>query len=111
MIIYDGFYLNGFTRIDKGEAGAIFVRYADEEQDKRKPEISETPLLYGGAGTANYTITIPNPRPRKISDYAIVTRTSKNRYSATIHDEKRIDTFHSESLDGLRRRVAEFFGV
>ena len=32
MTIHDGFYLNGFKRIDKGDDGAIFVRYEDEAQ-------------------------------------------------------------------------------
>ena len=111
MILPSGFYLSGFTRLDKNEAGAVFVRYSEEEQDNRKPEICETPLLYGGAGTANYAISIPKPKARTPQACAIVTRTSKNRYSATVYDEKRIESFHSESLDGLRKKVAEFFSV
>ena len=111
MVLPSGFYLRGFTRLDKNEAGAVFVRYEEEQANSRKPEIKETPLLYGGENTANYTLSIPKPKARNPQACAIVTRTSKNRYSATVYDEKRIDTFHSESLDGLRKTVADFFGV
>lgn len=109
MIIHDGFYLNGFTRMDKGEAGAVFVRYAEEDEDKRKPEIKETPMYYGGADTMNFTLTIPKPRPRKMTACAIVTRSSKNCYSATVFDERRIETFKESSLNDLRTACAAFF--
>lgn len=109
MIIYDGFYLSGFTRIDKGEAGAVFVRYADVQDDTRKPEINETPLYYGGADTYNFTISIPKPKAQKITACAIVTRSSKNCYQATAFDERRIKAFNRDSLDGLRKAVADFF--
>ena len=109
MIIYDGFYINGFTRIDKGEAGAVFIRYAEEAQDKREPEIKETSLYYGGADTANFIISIPKPKARKPIACAIVTRSSKNHYQAAVYDEKRIEYFYETTLDGLRRLVADFF--
>lgn len=109
MIIHNGFYLSGFTRKDMGEAGAVFVHYAEEKQDDREPEIMETPLYYGGADTANYTITIPKPRARKVTACAIVTRSSKNRYQATVYDERRIEYLKSDTLDGLRCTVAAFF--
>lgn len=109
MIIHDGFYLNGFTRQDKGEEGAVFVHYEDEREDKRAPEIKETPMYYGGADTANYTVSIPKPRARKITACAIVTRSSKNCYQATVYDERRIESFKADTLDGLRRTVAAFF--
>ncbi len=109
MIIYDDFYLNGFSKIDKGEAGAVFVHYAEERKDDREPEIVEAPLYYGGANTANYTISIPKPRARVISACAIVTRTSKNCYQATVYDERRIERFTAETLNGLRKTVSEFF--
>ena len=35
MTIYEGFYLKGFTRIDKGEAGAVFVRYGEPKNISR----------------------------------------------------------------------------
>lgn len=108
MIIQNGFYLHGFTRIDKGEAGAVFVHY-DETADTRAAEIRETPLLYGGENTANYTLSIPKPRPLKITACAVVTRSSKNCYAATVYDERRIETMRADSLDGLRKKVAEFF--
>ena len=111
MIIQSGFYLSGFTRIDKGDAGAVFVHYEEEEQDTRKPEIKETQLLYGGAGTQNFTLSIPKPKARKVTSCAVVTRTSKNCYQATVYDERRIESYREETLGGLRRTVAKFFGV
>lgn len=109
MVIQDGFYLNGFTRIDKGEAGAVFVHYAEESEDKRAPEIMETPMRYGGADTVNFALSIPKPRPRKVTACAVVTRSSKNCYSATVYDERRIETFKKSSLNDLRKRCAAFF--
>lgn len=109
MVIHNGFYLNGFTRLDKGEAGAVFVHYEDECEDKRAPEIKEAPLYYGGADTANFTVSIPKPKARKITACAIVTRSSKNCYQASCYDEKRIESFKADTLDGLRRTVAAFF--
>lgn len=106
MIIHDGFYLNGFTRMDKGEAGAVFVHYAEEGEDKRAPEMKP---IYGGADTVNFTLFIPKPRPRKVTACAVVTRSSKNCYSATVYDERRIETFKESSLNDLRKRCAAFF--
>ena len=40
MEIKSGFYLRGFTRIDKGESGAFFVRYEEEAGEKGEPEIA-----------------------------------------------------------------------
>ena len=94
MIIGNDFYLSGFTRQDKGEAGAVF---------------EEAHLYYGGAGMQSYTLSIPLPKPRQIVACAVVTRTSKNCYQATVYDEKRIETLRKDSLDGLRFAVAEFF--
>ena len=82
MIIHDGFYLSGFTRLDKGEAGAVFVRYENEAE--------------GG-------------KVRKIGACAVVTRSSKNCYQATVFDARRIAHFKADTLDGLRRTVAQFF--
>lgn len=109
MIIHDGFYLKGFTRLDKGEEGAVFVHYEDEAGESRAPEIREAPRYYGGADTANFTVSIPQPKARKITACAIVTRSSKNCYQATAYDERRIKYFKADTLDGLRRAVAEFF--
>ena len=112
MIIQNGFYLSGFTRLDMGEEGAVFLHYADDPAEHIvKPEIKETPLYYGGEGSFNYTLSIPRRPPRKITSCAIVTRTSKNCYQAMAYDEKRIESFRADSLDGLRRDVATFFGV
>jgi hypothetical protein len=102
MTIYEGFYLKGFTRIDKGEAGAVFVRYGEPKNISRGG--MECVSWHGAAAT--YAISIPQ---RPIEGCAIVTRTSKNRYQATVYDERRIEHFTGETLDGLRRTVAEFF--
>lgn len=109
MIIGNDFYLSGFTRQDKGEAGAVFVHYEEVQEDKRAPEIKEVALYYGGADTANFTVSIPKPKAKKITACAIVTRTSKNCYQATVYDETRIEMLRKDSLDGLRAVVAEFF--
>lgn len=109
MIINDGFYLSGFTRIDKGEAGAVFAHYEEEQEDNRMPEIREAPLYYGGKDTANYTLSIPKPKARKMTACAIVTRSSKNCYQATAYDPRRIEHFKADTLDGLRYKVAAFF--
>lgn len=111
MIIQNGFYLRGFNRMDKGEAGAVFVRYEEDKHEERAPEIERAYLNYGGADTDNYTLSIPKPRAKRITACAIVTRSSKNCYSATVYDVCRIETFKADSLDGLRKRVANFFGV
>ena len=112
MVINDGFYLHGFTRIDKGkngEAGAVFVRYAAQiPENPRKPEIRETGRFSNPAARA-YALLIQEPAPQAVSACAIVTRTSKNCYQATVYDERRIESFKADSLDGLRRTVADFF--
>ncbi len=105
MIIKDGFYLNGFTRIDKGEAGAVFVRFG-ARRNGNAPAIEEMQLKYGGKGTANYLITIP---PQTVVECAIITRSSRNCYQAAVYDERRIKYFKADTLDGLRRAVAAFF--
>lgn len=103
MIIYDSFYLSGFTRIDKGEAGAVFVQYGEPV----KTFGSEMECLsWHGAKSATYAISLP---ARPVVACAIVTRTSKNNYTATVFDERRIETFRAHSLDSLRRTVADFF--
>ena len=52
MEINQNFYLYGFQRYDKGEDGAIFVRYS-EQKDERKAEINASPMYYGGRDTVN----------------------------------------------------------
>ena len=109
MIIGNDFYLTGFTRKDMGEQGAVFLRYDDPPIDMRVPQIEEYGLKYGGPNSANYIITIPKPLPRKIGACAIVTRSSRSRYAATCYDDKRITEFHTDTLNGLRKLVSEFF--
>ena len=108
MEIKSGFYLRGFTRIDKGESGAFFVRYEEEAGETGEPEIARSYLNYG-AGRESYTLTIPKPKARKITACAIVTRTSKNSYTAACYDERQIATLKSDTLEGLRHTVAAFF--
>ncbi len=83
MEIKSGFYLFGFTRIDKGESGAVFVHY--------EADTSKCP--YG----------------RKLTACAIVTRTSKNSYTAACYNEQRIATIKGNTLEELRKATAEFF--
>lgn len=109
MEIKSGFYLRGFTRIDKGESGAFFVRYEEEAGEKGEPEIARSYLNYGGAERESYTLTVPKPKARKITACAIVTRTSKNSYTAACYDERQIATLKSDTLEGLRHAVAGFF--
>lgn len=101
MTIHDGFYLQGFKRIDKGDDGAIFVRYGDEAQEKVAPK-----MLASNSG--GFTLYVPKMRER-ITACAVVTRSSKNCYQATVYDEKHIKHFKADTLDGLRRIVADFF--
>lgn len=106
MEIKSGFYLTGFTRIDKGEQGAVFVRYDELNERRAAPAINEGYLNYGGKNSENFVVSIPS---RNIIAAAIVTRTSKNRYSATAFGVRLISTIYDESLDGLRGKVAQFF--
>lgn len=111
MIIQSGFYLSGFTRRDLGEEGAVFVHYEEPPTNARGAEIKETPMYYGGPDTANYTLSIPKPKAKEITACAIVTRTSKNCYQASVFDKKHIGNYKADTLDGLRRICADFFGV
>lgn len=113
MQIKNDFCLRGFEKIDKGDEGAVFVRYDNPQPPKGEPEIIESPLRYGGGHVLNYTISIPSPAtaPRKVIACAIVTRTSKNCYTANCFNEKNIATYRRESLNALNEAVAEFFGL
>ena len=113
MRIHDGFYLDGFTRQDKGEAGAVFVHY--EEVTPVQPTVRSTPVTLQQTGALVFSLsvpierTIPKPKAQRVTACAIVTRTSKNRYQATAYDERRIENFSASGLDELRQMVAEFF--
>ena len=50
MTIKNEFKLKGFTKIDAGDEGAVFVRYDEppKEERKREAELRETPMYYGG---------------------------------------------------------------
>ena len=111
MRIHDGFYLSGCTRLGKGEAGAVFVRYENEaEGGADAPKISQTGQHFqGNAVGESFQIWVPAPKARKISACAVVTRSSKNCYQATVFDARRIAHFKADTLDGLRRTVAQFF--
>lgn len=106
MDYYEEFYIRGFERIRKGKKGAVYMRYADERQGARKPEIEETPLNYGGADTENYVITVPK---RKMNACVIVIRTSKSTYQAMACDEGRVERFSETSVESLRKAVTAFF--
>lgn len=106
MEIKSDFYLSGFTRIDKGEEGAVFVRYDEVKGRGNNPMINEAYLNYGGNNAESFIVSVPS---RNVVSAAIVTRTSKNCYSATAFGERHIDTFKSDSLNGLRLKVTAFF--
>ena len=59
MEIKNAFYLTGFTRIDKGEQGAVFVRYDEPSERKGKPSINEAYLNYGGKGSESFILSMP----------------------------------------------------
>jgi len=104
MIIHDSFYLNGFTRIDKGEEGAVFLRYgAPKANDKTALDC----ISWHGKG-ATYAISIPQ---RSIEACVLMTRSSKNCYQATIFDERRIASLRADTLDGMRNAVVEFLDL
>lgn len=108
MEINRNFYLYGFQRCDKGEDGAVFLHYS-EQKDERKAEINASPIYYGGSDTVNYSISIPKPKEKLLTGCAIVTRSSKNIYQATVFDETRIESFRAEALGDLNRMVEKFF--
>lgn len=108
MNIGNWFSLDGFTRMDLGDEGAVFIRYAEDDKDGRTPELKETtPNLW--TSSFEYTIKIPKPRPRRVSGCAVVTHSSKNCYSATVFDERRIATFKESSEWRLELRCIDFF--
>ncbi len=106
MEIKSDFYLSGFTRIDKGAEGAVFVRYDEVKGRGNNPMINEAYLNYGGKNAESFIVSIPS---RNVVSAAIVTRTSKNRYAATVFGLRSIKTFYADSLNGLRQEVAAFF--
>lgn len=108
MEINRNFYLYGFERHNKGEDGAVFIRYSDQK-DERKAEVNALPMYYGGSDTLNYTISVPKPRGKLLTGCAIVTRSSKNIYQTTVFNETRIESFRAESLGDLNRMVEKFF--
>ena len=108
MNIGNWFSLDGFTRMDMGEEGAVFIKYAEDHKDERTTKFKET-TPYSWADTLMYTITIPKPRPRHVTQCAVVTHSSKNCYSATIFDKRRIATFKTSSVRALEQRCKYFF--
>lgn len=111
MTINGDIYLYGFEKHDRGEEGIIFLRYREDEKDERKAEINKSPMYYGGRDTDNYMLIIPKPRERKFDACAVVVRTSKNKYTITAFDDKRIINFKSETVDDVGRSLNEFFGL
>ncbi len=115
MTVHNGFYLSGFTRYDRGEDGAIFVRFSDFgtiPKEEPKATIDKTRGYYYDAdsdGYDSFTVKIPKKKTPKLVAGAIVMRTSKNSYSARCFDEARIAHFVEKTLDELRVKCAEFF--
>lgn len=114
MELGNGFYLSGFERRSLGEAGAVFVRYEETDatpRTRRQPEIEPQRYSYYGARSDmdGYLVYIPKPAETKITGYAIVQRTSKNRWSATVHDLTRIETLYAETGSELSQKVRTFF--
>lgn len=108
MQISNDFYLSGFTRQDKGEAGAVFLRREAPKESAQEPSARKA-VSFGEK--VIYEIALPKPPQERVTGCAVVTRSSKNCYSATVYDERRIATFKESSLCELRRTVAAFFGV
>ena len=108
MKISNSFNLWGFKREDRGEDGAVFVRYS-EQKDTREAEINASPMYYGGRDTVNYTISIPKPKEKILTGCAIVTRSSANKYQATVFDQTRIRAFNATALGELLRLCERFF--
>lgn len=108
MEINKNFDLYGFTRHDKGESGAVFLRYS-EQKDERKAEINATPMYYGGRDSVSYTISVPKPKEKLLTGCAIVTRSSKNLYQATVFNKTRIETFRAEALGEMISLIEKFF--
>ncbi len=113
MTIKNEFKLKGLTKIDAGDEGAVFVRYDEppKEERKREAELRETPMYYGGRDTLNFTLSVPIPRrfDRSVTALAIVTRSSKSRYTAICYHDRRIETFRADTLGGLQKCVDRFF--
>ena len=109
MKISYSFNLWGFKREDRGEDGAVFVRY-EEQKDTRKAEINAS--IYGGMrDTVNYTISIPKPKEKILTGCAIVTRSNANKYQATVFDQTRICSFNATALGELLRLCERFFAA
>ena len=102
MRIICEFELYGFERLDMGEEGAVFVRY----ERRGEPAVKEQAAFIG---CRDYERLVVEQPLRCATACAIVTRTSKNRYSATAYAGKRIQTFKHTSTDGLRSALEKFF--
>ncbi len=109
MEINNSFYLQGFRRMDMREAGAVFVRFEAPTAEKSAASIEKAPMYYHGKDNACYMLTVPKPQAEKLTACAVVTRTSKNRYSATAFDETRIQDFYAETLSELQASLNKFF--
>ena len=109
MTINGTIYLQGFERHDHGDDGIVFLRYQEELNDERKAEINKSPMYYGGRDVDIYTLSIPKPKERKFDACVVLIRTSKNKYTVTAFDQKRIITFKAESLDEVQKCCNKFF--
>ena len=109
MKINNEFSLFGFDRENRGEDGAVFPRYREPKEDKRKAEITKSPMYYGGFDTENYTLSVPKPKAKELVACVVVARTSKNKYFITMFDKMAITTFRATSWDDIERSVKYFF--
>ena len=97
--------LHGFTRINAGDRGAVFVRYETPRADDRKAEVRESPMYYGGKDYVSYMVNIPKPRTAAVTGVVIVERTSKNRYRVSAWAGGTIENFSTANTDEIVRTV------
>ena len=109
MKINNEFSLFGFDRENRGEDGAVFLRYEEPKDDERKVEISKSPMYYGGFDTENYVLSVPKPKAKRLVACVVVARTSKNKYFITMFDKKAIITFRATSWDDIQESCKQFF--
>ncbi len=100
--------LSGFTRIDRGTQGAIFVRYQTPPEEGQT-KLEKSPMYYGGENCLSYNIFIPKPKAPKLIACAIVTRSSRNCYTVAAFSATKIKNFHAISLLQVQSMLTDFF--
>lgn len=97
--------LHRFERKDPGEHGAVFLRYETPEKDKRKIEMMESPMYYGGQDYLSYVLSVPIPRAKQVTGVVIVERTSKNRYTVSAWANGSIINFSATNTEEIVREI------